>query len=337
LAEAERLGREYLQYISLRDRRRYYTSGNLDLVLAEVLLERNDLAAAEALVCEGLQQNKSWNIPQAVMLGYLRLVQVQLAQGNLSAAKETLAASESFLVNRALPPDVENERRILRLTLDAAQGKQPSSREWASNLPGEFSDDYRLEADYLILARLLIEEKQFVQAASLLEQLKIQAQTGRRTGRLVKILLLQALARNGMEQRSAAFAALEKCLDLAAPEGFLRTFLDEGEPARELLAIYRRHSQVMQQKYLAHILEVFPKRDSVSAPENVRQTLITPLTPRELEVLRCLAQGDSNQVIAEKLFITLSSVKKHTGNIYSKLEVESRTHAIARSRELGLI
>ena len=337
MAEAERVGREYLQYISQRDRRRYYTSGNLDIALAEVLLEKNDLAAAEQLVREGLQQNKSWNIPQAILLGYLRLVQVQLAQGNLSAAGETLATAESFLSTRALPPDVEHERRILRLTLDAAQGKHTSSREWASSLPGEFSDDYRLEIDYLILARLLIDEKQFAQAAALLDQLKIQAETGRRIGRLIKILLLQALARNGMGQRSAAFAALEKCLELAAPEGFLRTFLDEGEPARKLLATYQRQPEVIQRQYLAHILEAFPKRDSVAAPENLRQKLITPLTPRELEVLRCLAQGDSNQAIAEKLVITLSSVKKHTGNIYGKLDAESRTHAIARSRELGLI
>ena len=90
-------------------------------------------------------------------------------------------------------------------------------------------------------------------------------------------------------------------------------------------------------KLLESLLEAFPKRDSVAAPEKSRQKLITPLTPRELEVLRCLAQGDSNQAIAEKLVITLSSVKKHTGNIYGKLDAESRTHAIARSRELGLI
>ena len=337
LAEAERLGREYLQYISQRDRRRYYTSGLLDIALAEVLLEKNDLAAAEELAHTGLQQNLPWNIPQAVLLGYLRLAQVQLVQGKLSAASETLASAEAYPSTRALPPDVENERRILRLRLDAAQGRHTSSQEWASSLPGEFSADYRLEHDYILLAHLLIEEKQAARAASLLEKLKIQTETGRRTGRLVKILLLQALARSRMGQRSAAFAALEKCLELAAAEGFLRTFLDEGEAARELLATYQRQPTAVQRKYLAHILEAFPKRDLFAAPGKNQQNLISPLTPRELEVLHCLARGDSNQAIAEKLFISLSAVKKHTGNIYRKLDAESRAQAIARSRELGLI
>ena len=336
LTEAERLSREYLQFISQRDRRRYYTSGNLDIALAEVLLERNDLVAAERLAREGLEQNNSWNIPQAVLLGYLRLAQVQLAQERLNDAKETISTAESFISTRVLPPDMEHELNILRLTVDAAQGQCISSRKWAGSLPEKFSGDYRFEYDYLLLARLLIMEKQFSQAASLLEQLKPQAESGQRVGRLIKILLLQALAYGGLGQTSDAFASLAKCLDLAASEGFLRTFLDEGEPAREMLATYQRHSKVTQPEYLGIILDSFSKPKTASTRDVVRQNLINPLTPRELEVLRCLAQGHTNQAIAEELFITLHSVKKHTGNIYRKLEAKSRTQAIVRGPRTGI-
>jgi LuxR family maltose regulon positive regulatory protein len=337
LTEAERLCREYLEHISQRDRRRYYTSGNLEIALAEVFLERNDLAAAETLAQEGLQHNKSWNIPQAILLGYLRLVQVQLAQGKLDAAEETLKTAESSTSTRALPPDMEHELRIMHLTLDTARGKHIASQEWAGDLPVEFHGDYRFEYDYLLLARLLIAEKQFSQAAHLLESLQTLAVAGQRIGRLIKILLLQALAYNGLERTIDAFASLTKCLDLAASESFLRTFLDEGEPARQLLAGYQRAPTVTQREYLGHILDSFAKPGVAPVREVLHQELISPLTPRELDVLRCLAQGASNQAIAEELFITINSVKKHTGNIYRKLDAKSRTQAIVRGRELGLI
>jgi LuxR family maltose regulon positive regulatory protein len=204
-------------------------------------------------------------------------------------------------------------------------------------LPGEFSSDYRFEYDYLLLARLLIAEKQFSQAAILLERLKLQAEAGQRMGRLIKILLLQAIAYAALGQTADAFSSLAKCLDLAAPESFLRVFLDEGEPARKLLATYQRHPTVTQREYLGYILDSFPKSEAAPAHDVLQQNLISPLTPRELDVLRCLAQGASNQAIAEELFITINSVKKHTGNIYRKLDASSRTQAIARGRELGLI
>jgi LuxR family maltose regulon positive regulatory protein len=221
--------------------------------------------------------------------------------------------------------------------LDSARGKYISSREWAGELPEEFSGDYRFEYDNLLLARLLIAEKQFSQAAHLLEALQVQAETGQRTGRLIKILLLQAIAYSGLERTTEAFASLTKCLDLAASERFLRTFLDEGEPARQLLASYQRIPTATQREYLGYILDSFPKPEAAPIQRVLQQDLISPLTPRELDVLRCLAQGASNQAIAEELFITINSVKKHTGNIYRKLDASSRTQAIARGRELGLI
>jgi LuxR family transcriptional regulator, maltose regulon positive regulatory protein len=337
LSEADSLCRAYIEHISQRDRRRYYTSGLLEIALAEVLLERNDLAVAEALALDGLQHNKPWNIPQSILLGYLRLVQVQLAQGSLNAAEETLKTAESFMPIPARPPDLEHEFRILHLTLDTARGKHISSQEWAGDLPDEFSSDYRFEYDYLLLARLLIAEKRFSQAVHLLEALQTLAETGQRIGRLVKILLLQALTYAALGRKADAFISLAKCLDLAAPECFLRTFLDEGDPAKELLAAYQRHPKGTQREYLGHILDSFPKSEAAPAHVVLQQNLISPLTPRELDVLRCLAQGASNQAIAEELFITINSVKKHTGNIYRKLDASSRTQAIARGRELGLI
>jgi len=333
LREAEALGREYLQDISQRDRRRYYTSGLIEIALAEVLLARNDLAAAEELARQGLRHNQPWNIPQAMVLGHLRLAQVQLAQGNQAGAEETLQAAETHLPSRALPPDVFHELHLLRLELDAAQGKPISAQEWAATLPASFSADYRLETDYLLLARLYLAEKEYDQDILLLEKLQTQAADGGRNGRLVEIWLLLALAHSELGQASAAVAALHKSLELAGPEGFVRVFVEAGQPARDLLIACQRSAAPVHRQFVAHLLAGFPQNTPTSNPV----ALLDPLTPRELEVLRCLAQGDSNQAIADKLFITLSAVKKHTGNLYRKLEAESRTQAILRARELGLL
>lgn len=333
LREAEALGQEYLQHIRQSDRRRYYTSGLLEIALAEVLLEKNDLAAAEELAREGIRQNQPWSIPQAVVLGYMRLAQVQLAQGNLPAVDESLQAAETQLPSRTLPPDVFHDLRLLRLKLDAAREKSISSQEWATTLPANFSTDYRLEIDYLLLARLYLAEKHYEQAVRLLEKLQTQAANGGRNGRLVEIWFLLALAHFEPGHHASSFATLEHALALAAPEGFVRVFLEAGQPARDLLIAYQRSATHNYREYAARLLACFPQTGST--PDQT--ALLDPLTPRELEVLHCLAQGDSNQVIADKLFITLSAVKKHTGNMYRKLEAESRTQAIARARVLGLL
>jgi LuxR family maltose regulon positive regulatory protein len=262
----------------------------------------------------------------------MRLAQVQLAQGNLAAVDETLQTAETQLPSRALPPDVFHDLRLLRLKLDAAREKFISSQEWAATLPANFSADYRLEIDYLLLARLYLAEKDYARAVRLLEKLQVQAVNGGRNGRLVEICLLLALARFRLGQ-SSAFAALEQSLALAVPEGFVRVFLEAGQPARDLLNAYQRSVARTYQEYVARLLAGFPQTGFT--PDQT--VLLDPLTTRELEVLRWLAQGDSNQAIAGKLFITLSTVKKHTGNIYRKLEAESRTQAIARARELGLL
>jgi LuxR family maltose regulon positive regulatory protein len=333
LRESEALGREYIQHISQRDRRRYYTSGLLEIALAEVLLARNELAAAEELARQGIRHNQPWNIPQSVVLGHLRLAQVQLAQGNLAGADETLQAAGTHLPSRALPPDVFHELHLLRLKLDIAQGRPIPAQDWAATLPASFSADYRLETDYLLLARLWLAEKDYAQAIPLLEKLQTQAADSGRNGRLAEIWLLLALARFGLGQASAALAALHKSLELAAPEGFVRAFVEAGQPGRELLNACQRSAAPVYRQFVAHLLACFPQ----NAPTSNPVALLDPLTPRELDVLRCLAQGDSNQAIADKLFITLSAVKKHTGNIYRKLETESRTQAILRARELGLL
>jgi LuxR family maltose regulon positive regulatory protein len=134
-----------------------------------------------------------------------------------------------------------------------------------------------------------------------------------------------------------------QALELAEPEGFISIFVEEGQPIAEALTILLKRNllRAVKPAYVREILAAFPKAQSRKAVliEGIDDDLapIEPLTPRELEVLQLIAAGDSNQIIASKLVITLSAVKKHAGNIFQKLNVSSRTQALVRARMLGLL
>ena len=158
-------------------------------------------------------------------------------------------------------------------------------------------------------------------------------------GRALAILLLQALTANAQGNQAAALAALESALSLAAPEGYVRVFVDEGAPMAALLRAADHHG--IAPAYIARLLVAFPRtedqtgRPAALSPQS--STLVETLSQRELEVLRLIADGHSNQAIADRLVVAVSTVKKHVNNIYGKLDVQSRTQALVRARELTLL
>jgi LuxR family maltose regulon positive regulatory protein len=169
---------------------------------------------------------------------------------------------------------------------------------------------------------------------------------------VLKTHLLRGQMQAALGNEQAGLADVARALELAEPEGFISTFVEEGQPVAEALTLLLKHNLpgAVQSGYVRAILGVFPETqqlqeaytlhtpaasDAVTAAESL--AVIEPLTVRELEVLRLIAAGDSNQTIAEKLVITVSAVKKHTGNIFGKLNVNSRTQAVARARQLRLL
>ncbi len=161
------------------------------------------------------------------------------------------------------------------------------------------------------------------------------------------LLLSQMYAVLGERQKSLTTAA--KALELAEPEGFISPFIEEGQPVADILTELLNGTlpEKVRQAYLQQLLAAFPhpaveqeKAGPLPVPGSLAAgipPLVEPLSARELEVLQLIAQGDSNQTIAEKLVITVSAVKKHTGNIYGKLNVNSRTQAVSRARQFGLL
>jgi LuxR family maltose regulon positive regulatory protein len=167
----------------------------------------------------------------------------------------------------------------------------------------------------------------------LLERIAAEAQNAGRVGSLIEILALQALTWEALGETDSAMVSLERALALAAPEGYVRLFVDEGAPMADLLRCAA--AQALELDYVRPLLTAFG--ETTGPVSRMPEGLVEPLTPRELEVLRLLGAGLSNPEIAEHLSIAPSTVKTHTLRIYGKLQVHSRTQAVTRARECHLL
>ncbi len=211
--------------------------------------------------------------------------------------------------------------------------------------PGQAHPQHRtlfMTNPQLTSARLLHARDRHHEALPLLEKLRVAAEAMGRTGDLIEILSLQALALWAANEKERAVSTLTEALVLAEPEGYVRTFVDEGVPMGDLLSAILEARQGgrsdaagrVSTQYLAKLL-VTLAQDAASPAAAER--LPEPLRERELEVLALIAAGNSNKEIASKLFVSLSTVKTHVNNLFRKLDVGSRTQAVARARELGVL
>jgi LuxR family maltose regulon positive regulatory protein len=191
---------------------------------------------------------------------------------------------------------------------------------------------YLREPEYLILLRLLLLQGDYENALNLSNRLLLKAEETNRLGQVIEVLVLQALVLQGKTDLGQALTVLARVLSLAQPERYVRTFLDEGVAMAGLLHRARAHG--IESRYTAEILAAMG--ETTSSAQSVTQGLIEPLTTRELEILKLIEAGCSNQDIANNLVISIATVKRHISNIYIKLGAKSRTQAVSLSKELGL-
>ena len=221
--------------------------------------------------------------------------------------------------------------------LAAAAGLE---QERAAN--AENAADAARMVDRLTSARVLHARGRLDEALGLLEEPREVAEASGTTGALIEILALQALVLWARGRKGLAVDTLSRALALAEPEGFVRTIVDEGPAMADLLSAtleIRRSGRSdatdrVSTRYLAKLLAAIARE---TAEPGADERLPEPPSERELEVLALIAAGESNGEIAGKLFVSVSTVKTHINNLYRKLEVRSRTQAIARAREKGLL
>jgi LuxR family maltose regulon positive regulatory protein len=266
------------------------------------------------------------------------------AAGALEAMGEAGQAGPSPQVIPLLNPVPAQRARLL-----LAQGDVRAAAQWATaaGLSPDDEADYPNEPAYLVLARVLLAQGDPGPALTLLQRLLDAAAGQGRTGSIIEIQALRALALAARGDHAGALGALAEALTLAGRPGYVRILAGEGAPMRALLASLsaarpgQQHAaRRIDPGYLAALLRACSQADAVPTPRRSGAAppgLAEPLTDRELEVLRLLAGGKSNQRIAHDLVVALDTVKKHVTHILGKLGAANRTEAVARARDLGLI
>jgi LuxR family maltose regulon positive regulatory protein len=315
--------------------------------------EHNDLKTATQHLLTSQALGELAGLQQNPYRWYAAMARIREAEGDLDGALDLLNQAER-LYDANFSPNVRPiATRKTRVWI--SQGRLGEALGWVreQGLSVENELSYLHEFDHITLAKVLLaryksgrEDGSISGVMGLLERLLKAAEEGGRMGSVIEILVLQALAYDAQGDIPAALLTLQHALALAEPEGYVRMFLDEGSSMMQLLR--EASAREIMPDYTDKLLAAFEAEKQKSEdkpdlplaiPEGHRDTesLIDPLSQREFKILQLIAQGLSNREIGERLFLALDTIKGHNRKIFDKLQVQSRTEAIARARELGLL
>jgi LuxR family maltose regulon positive regulatory protein len=354
LREAADLCQRALQQAEECGAQQFGTVGYVLVKLGELAYERGELAVARNHVLEGVALMQNWQQPYEMVSGYTMLATILQALDDAAGATEALRHAERIRSQHPGYYKPNHLVKLCRVRLCLAQrGPEDAARQAVEAHLGETGILLFREREQIALSQVLVAQDRYDEALPLLAQLAAGAKAGGRLGRLIEILVLQATRLHLQDDTNQALAVLEQALAMGEPEGYVRVFVEQGTPMAELLQQAAAHG--IAADYVRKLLAMLgaeetgrasataspapasPAAASPAAASLPANSMIEPLTGRELEVLQLLGEGRSNQEICKALVITLNTVKKHSSSIYGKLGVHSRTQAVVRAQELGLL
>jgi LuxR family maltose regulon positive regulatory protein len=301
-------------------------AGLVQIPLGALYFETDDHARAEQHLRAGIAHCEQMGTVYYTLLGQRTLAKLEFARGDVEGAWATLAAA------RALAARSESERRrrlvdAVTAELQLRQGQISAAARTLADFPARA--DERSEYENLAVARLLVAQGRHTDAHELLAEAERAARRQGRLGTLVAIHVLQAVHEIARGRTAPARERIDEALSLAAHSGYRRAFLDEGPRLAALLAERR----AVAPEFVGGLLAAMPRDSSTAANE----ALVEPLSDTQLVILRLVADGLSNQEIADKIGITVGTTKWHLNQVYGKLGVASRTQAVAHARRARLV
>jgi LuxR family maltose regulon positive regulatory protein len=324
--------------------------------LGEVSREQGDLERAEQYLARSVELGKQWGNAETLADSYAFYARIKHARGDVSGAHEIMDKAEQLGQEGRIAPLTVRQIRAHRARLWIADDRLGAAARWADECRRNRAADrdaggqivlYVQGLEDRVRAQYCLALGQFEQAIALLTPHQAALEASGWTGLIIETLALQALALAGQGRTDEALELLSRALSLAEPEGFVRVFVDQGQPMCALLLTFhdRESSSGALQVYVDRLLSVLApskaempesqplERGLAAKPETV---LPEPLTLREREVLRLVVAGLTNREIAQQLTIAVGTAKRHVSNIYAKLDVHSRVQAVARARALHL-
>jgi len=317
-------------------------AGFARLIQAKIYYERNELDKALSVIQEGLDLLRRGSIDDVFSGGQATLALVHQAkcqrdEANI-AIQKALRATHQMDITRITTLTSAYQARLW-----LAQNNLKDAQAWAQEYQQIGPTEYLREFEDLTLAWVSLACGNVPEALALLDARLIPAQKAGRSGRVIESQVLRALALHALRKNDEAMIALTNALDLGSEEGYVRVFVDRGQPLAALLRLAHRQLRNVNRGYIALLLSSFIDDTSYGSipsalPESDQALrLVEPLSEREVAVLHCLAEGLNSPQIAQKLFISTNTVRTHLNNIYGKLDVHNRTQAILKSRALGLL
>ncbi len=327
----------------------------------DVLYQWNRLDEGKALQRRIIQEAATWQKIDVEITGYLCLTDCLLAEQELIGAHQALQQAEYLIRREHLEALCAALIDSVRVRYWLATGDRDAAGEWASHVTFDPEQwDPMRKRELLMLVRVYCAQRRYGRAIETLERFTAHFERPGDVLATSAFLAVTAVALQQAGQGERSLAVLARLLQMTEPEGIIRVYLDEGDPMRQLLEQFIEASHRKPQSafpsislsYASTVLAAFArekhwpasKAHAIRSPQDMIHTghtasseCIAPLTPREHEVLRLLAAGASNQDIANRLVITLTTVKKHVGSLLAKLVATNRTHAVARARELSLL
>ena len=317
-------------------------AGSLYGSLGNILCEWNDFEEGMRLLNKGIELSELGRDPVILASCQIGLVRALMYRMDIAAALKLMDEITERAGNFALPPWITGPISAFKVFFWLASGDLNAAVNWAQerelSIDDKISNLYQLE--YLTLAHILIAQKKLEEADCLLQRLIETAKAGDHVYMMIEMRLCRLTIFMLKAETASAMAELQAALTLAEPGGLIMIFVSKGKPVADLLeefvAVKKRDHDPGQAGFsLSYAKKILSAFKAAIPPKT--EGLMDPISEREMEVLHLIAAGLSNREIAEKLFISLNTVKTHTKNINSKLDVNSRIKAVARAKELKLL
>ncbi len=314
-------------------------AADMHVGLSELAREGDDLATARRHLAASTELGEHAGLPQNRHRSLIAMARIHQAEGDLDGAVELLDEAERNY-DGDMFPDVR-PIAALRARVRLAQGRIDEALSWVRERRLSSGDPltYLREFEHVTLARTSLaqyeasgDQRCMAEAKALLQRLLDEAEQGERTGSVIEIAVLLALARRADGDLPGALASLDRSLTLAEPEDYVRVFLDEGPEMTSLLQVL-----ASREESRPHVRRLLHAGHGPAPAAPVQRNLVEPLSARELDVLRLLDTDLDGPDIARRLFVSVNTVRTHTKNLYAKLGVNNRRAAVRRGRELDLL